>query len=458
MNEVATADGELAASNGQFRDLAQQDPACLRRATFAELDRPNPLLRYALQPWPTFIGRRTMGEVERVTTEVNRLIRRIPEQTFRGDARRMAEYFSLDAAFIASFLPPPNGIAGAIGRADLILSRDGFQCIEFNIASSLGGWESRIVSEMVLGIPAVGRIVRQLGVTFRQRDFVRELFTHCVQEALAAGLADGEVNVAIGAREPFPPAIEQLIARVLGTAYQAVLREQAEPLRGALLLCYYPEVIAAGDELFHRGRRVHSLLEWHHHGSDPLVYRCFKAGTLNLYNGPASFVLSNKGCLALLSEEADAGRLAAGECEIVRRHIPWTRPVKAGATLYRGETLDLPEFIAAHPERLVLKKTNLGGGTDVVLGPATGTAFWSETLRRALDEKDWVVQQRVESLPFLYQNGPEGCSPHDVIWGPFVFGDRFGGVSLRVQPKALDSVVNLHRGATVGIVLEAEEE
>jgi hypothetical protein len=456
MRDAATCDGELAASNGRFRDLAQRDPDCLRRSAFAELDRPNPLLRYALQPWPTFLGRRMMSAVAEVTTGVNRLIRAIPEQIFRSDSRRMAEYFSLDAAFIASFLPPPNGITGAIGRADLILTRDGFQCIEFNIASSLGGWESRIVSEMVLCTPAIDRIVRSLGVSFCQRDFVRELFTHCVQEAVASGLGDGEVNLGIGAREPFPPEIEQLLARFLGTSYQAILREEA--LRGELLLCYYPEVTADGNELLHRGRRVHSLLEWHHHGSDPLAYRCFKAGALHLYNGPASFVLSNKRCLALLSEEADAGRLPAAECELVRRHIPWTRPAMAGASTFQGETVELPDFIAAHRELLVLKKSNLGGGTDVVLGKSTGAGAWSETLRRALDEGDWVVQHRVESLPFLYQNGPEGCSPHDVIWGPFVFGDRFGGVSLRVQPKACDGVVNLHRGATAGVVLEVDEE
>jgi hypothetical protein len=458
MSPATTYDAELAASNGRFRDLARRDSECLRRSTFAELDRPNPLLRYALQPWPTFIGRRTMAAVEEVTTGVNRLIRSIPERIFRGDARRMEEYFSLDASFIASFLLPPNGIAGAIGRADLILTRDGFQCIEFNIASSLGGWESRIVSEMVLRTPVIHRIVRGLGVSFHQRDFVRELFAHCVQEAVASGLADDELNLGIGAREPFPPEIEQLISRFLGTAYQAVLREQEEPLRGELLLCYYPEVTADGDEMFHRGRRVHSLLEWHHHGSDPLAYRCFKAGTVHLYNGPASFVLSNKRCLALLSEEADAGRLSPAECETVRRHIPWTRPVLSGTNTYQGEIVDLPGFIAGHRERLVLKKSNLGGGTDVVLGKSTGNGFWTETLRRALNEGDWVVQQRVESLPFLYQNGPENCSPHDVIWGPFVFGDRFGGVSLRVQPNAWDGVVNLHRGATVGIVLEVEEE
>jgi hypothetical protein len=64
------------------------------------------------------------------------------------------------------------------------------------------------------------------------------------------------------------------------------------------------------------------------------------------------------------------------------------------------------------------------------------------------------VQEIAESLPYLYQSGDYGCSIHDMVWGPFVFGERYGGVVLRMQPAAAGGPVNLNLSASEGIVLE----
>jgi hypothetical protein len=102
----------------------------------------------------------------------------------------------------------------------------------------------------------------------------------------------------------------------------------------------------------------------------------------------------------------------------------------------------------------VLKDADAFGGAGVVLGRFASAEEWRRTLDRALAEGDWVVQEILEFLPYLYQSGEYGCSIHDVIWGPFVFGDRYGGVVLRMQPKAAGGAVNLSLSATEGIVLE----
>jgi hypothetical protein len=92
----------------------------------------------------------------------------------------------------------------------------------------------------------------------------------------------------------------------------------------------------------------------------------------------------------------------------------------------------------------------------VVLGRFTSPEEWEAVVRSALASGDWVVQEYVESLPYLFQDGEQGCSPHDVVWGPFVFGATYAGAILRVQPKALEGIVNLTRGASEGILLEVE--
>jgi len=114
----------------------------------------------------------------------------------------------------------------------------------------------------------------------------------------------------------------------------------------------------------------------------------------------------------------------------------------------------LAELLAAEPARFVLKKGAGYGGAGVVLGTFASPERWRDALATALREGDWVVQETLESLPYLYQSGDYGCSIHDVIWGPFVFGQRYGGVVLRMQPAAAGGPVNLTLHATEGIVLE----
>ncbi len=41
-----------------------------------------------------------------------------------------------------------------------------------------------------------------------------------------------------------------------------------------------------------------------------------------------------------------------------------------------------------------------------------------------------------------------------MIWGPFLFGETYGGVFLRMQPKADRTVVNLTQTATEGCAFE----
>ena len=457
-----TRDAELSAVNGRFREAALADRRLLSRATFSEIDRPNPMLHYALQPWPTFVGSRLMADMERVSTGLSRLIRGLPERVFANDSVAISRHFDLDPTLVAALLPPPNGIEGAVSRADFVLTDEGIRCIEFNVASSLGGWENGILADMLLRIDPIQEFVREGGVRFVHRSPVRGLLLHCARRAVAAGRAQaGVLNFGIGMRGAAPPQAERMLGAYLGAEYREVLREIEPSLRGNLLLCPYADLTEREGRLWLREAPVQTLLEWHNHGTEPKVFRAFKSGHLDLYNGPASFILADKRCISLLSEHAEAGDvLDEDERDLVLEHVPWTRQVADRAIEYRGERVSMPELIRGHRSRFVIKKAaaTSAGGSDVVLGPSASDARWEEVLGDALADGGWLVQELVDSLPLLYQNGPEGCSPHDAIWGPFVFGDTFAGLGLRVQPKEMKDVVNLHRGATVGIVLEVEEE
>jgi hypothetical protein len=458
---LATSDGELSAVNGAFREFARRNERLLSRSTFAELDRPNPMLHYALQPWPTFVGPRVTGQLETISVRLSQLIRQVPERDFANDPVRIGQHFDLDPEFVAALLAPPSGIDGAVSRADFVLTAAGFRCIEFNIASSLGGWENAILADMLLRVPALQDFLRDHAVRFVHRSPVRGLFRHVVREALTRDRPEGgTLNIGIGMRGPAPPQAERMLNAYLGAEYRAALKEIDPALRGNLLLCPYPDLLESGGRVLLRGLPIHSLLEWHNHGTEAITFRAQKAGTLDLYNGPASMILADKRCIALLSEGAEAGSLDPADQALVRAHIPWTRRVLDTTATYRAEEVSVPNLVLSERSRFVLKKAKAtsAGGSNVVLGRSSTDVRWAEVLRDALAEGDWIVQELVESLPFLYQNGPQGCSPHDAIWGPFVFGSTFAGAGLRVQPKAMAGIVNLHRGATVGILFEVETD
>jgi hypothetical protein len=83
---------------------------------------------------------------------------------------------------------------------------------------------------------------------------------------------------------------------------------------------------------------------------------------------------------------------------------------------------------------------------------------WNKLVQRALKNKNWVIQEYVESLPYLYQAGETGCVEHRVVWGFFVFGSRYAGATVRLLPWKDDKgVINVHQGAEKSIVIEVEE-
>src|SRR6185369_4651351 len=161
---------------------------------------------------------------------------------------------------------------------------------------------------------------------------------------------------------------------------------------------------------------IHAVVEFTLGNSSPQVFRAFKTGRVALLNGPIHAVLSNKRNVALLSEHDDSDLFSPEERETIRRHIPWSRRIVQGNVRFRGEEAPLAELLANEKDRLVLKNATSCGGKGVALGAFTPAAEWEELIRTAFASGNWVVQERIESLPYLYQSGDSGCSVHDVIW------------------------------------------
>ncbi|HSC21928.1 MAG TPA: hypothetical protein VLC07_09390, partial [Solirubrobacterales bacterium] len=222
---------------------------------------------------------------------------------------------------------------------------------------------------------------------------------------------------------------------------------------GELVECRPDELRLLRGSLYCEARRIDAVLELCQ-TTPPHVYRAFKAERIVLFNGPIFPILSDKRNIALLSESLETGAFDAEEAETIRRYVPWTRRVLPGDAELHGDRLPMRDLLLAHRGEVVLKEAMSYGGKGVAIGEFTPAAEWEARVDEALSGGDWVAQEKVDSLPYLYQHGEHGAEPSDLIWGPFLFGRTYGGLFLRSQPKSARGVVNLTQTATEGTPFE----
>lgn len=176
-------------------------------------------------------------------------------------------------------------------------------------------------------------------------------------------------------------------------------------------------------------------------------------GDVVVVNPVRSRIASNKGVMEILTSAAFERFFTPAENQLKARLLPWTRKLVARKTDYLGREVDLFQFIAQHPEKLVLKPGGTFGGEDVVLGPFVDRDTWLKALDESI-RQEGVVQEYVpvarHKVPLL-----EGAQYADVdkylILGAFAVRGEYAGCIGRVSD---DPVVNVRRGGGVIPVLE----
>ena len=143
------------------------------------------------------------------------------------------------------------------------------------------------------------------------------------------------------------------------------------------------------------------------------------------------------------------------ERSMARRFIPFTRMVSEANTKYQGEPVHLPTFIDQNKDQLVLKPSAGMQAQDVIMGNATDTHTWQENLAKAMNSGQWVVQELVKSRQYYYLSEGQ-VVPHNMIWGPFVYNQTYGGCFLRAQPTLKTGPICMTNLATESYVLEVD--
>lgn len=447
----------LSNCSGKFLDFTAKNPASLKFSNYSMLNLNDDLIR--LQPWPTFINRDKKKEMQEASTRVFNLIKSIPVRIFANNTGEMGRYYETPAEEVKSQLAGVDDrhLNHLLARGDFILSRSGFKCIEFNVTANLGGLQVPFWESLYLNTPVISEFLREYDVRINKNNLLSALLEHLIDAALEkfTDFDDG-MNVVIAIRgysgKYYPMEL------YLNELYKKKLHSRDSKLRGKIVICDLGKLVISADHVFYEDKRIHNLIEMYHGSLPDEITAVFKAGNICIYNGPITGLLSNKLNLALLSENKDTGIFSDREREIIGKYIPWTRKITAGTFFDGREKIDMVDYIISNREKLIIKPALGYGGWGVYIGQNTMAGEWEKIVKNAAKEKKWLAQEYVQSYPYLYQAGDDGCAVCDAVWGFFVLCSEYAGSWVRVLPREKSrGVINCHQGATVSIVFETEE-
>jgi hypothetical protein len=294
------------------------------------------------------------------------------------------------------------------------------------------------------------------GISPGSRDVLGTFCSHVIDDALTTGVieAGGELNVVIDVG--FPPS--EGARRDAAKVYAELLRGTGRGVTGQLWLSGAPaeELTFRGADVYMGERRVHVFYTSGPNSSPMQVLRAQVAGAIRVYNGGLTRMWVDKRNLALLSENEGLVAWTDEDRQLIRDHIPWTRIVSPRTTTWRGAEVHFPGFLLDHRDDLVLKRGQGVSGMAVHVGRHLAPDAWEARVCEAVEEGEWIVQERVDSRPYFYPPRPGAAPiPHSVIWGLFCTGSRYVGGGLRMLPQgASKGVVSGSRGAYESAILE----
>jgi hypothetical protein len=453
--------------NRQFLDFVATHPECLDRGSYTGACQA-PRLRFysSVQPWPLFFEPSRVSELAAMAVGLDRLLKAAVGRFLRNDARTIADYYRMAPSADGSpgmpdlitersvpiLVAEPNGVAGAFSRGDYLETPEGLKLLEINSSGFIGGLATDHLCERYLESEPTARFLRQVNRRARPMGIRRAMLRHVVEDSRRLGAwTEGDINVAIVIYPNRPAIIAEYDAAEYTHELHAALVDAGHAPGGRVILCSLEKLSAGPEGVTLAGEPVHAVVEQHGGGDFLPVFRAFKVGRVNLFSGPIKAILSDKRNMALVSEHAGSADFTAAERALIERHFAWTRRVLPSRTTFRGRPLNLPGDLPAGRDDFVLKKgcSNSGGG--VVVGRFHTLDEWEQAIARAVREGDWVVQERLEPVPYCFHDARAGAVPHEVVWGLFAFGEHFGGVHLTMQPTGHGrGVVNPNQGAALG--------
>jgi hypothetical protein len=176
----------------------------------------------------------------------------------------------------------------------------------------------------------------------------------------------------------------------------------------------------------------------------PALVDAYRAGAICMVNSFRSKLIHKKALFAVLTDQRRAALFTSEEQQAIRKHVPWTRLVRAGKSDYLGKEIDLLEYVNANRQKLVLKPNDDYGGHGITIGWNSDEIRWDEALRSALVNGDYLAQERVptarETFPALKDDGTIDFAEQLVDLDPLLFNGKVRSAFTRLSSTELANV------------------
>jgi uncharacterized circularly permuted ATP-grasp superfamily protein len=333
-------------------------------------------------------------------------------------------------------------------RLDAYFSKSGFKFLEYNAETPAGVGDQMQLEKLLLGLKHNEDLLERH--SHWRPEPHRRLLT-----ALIAAYRE------TGGQQEYPSIA---IVDWAGVATQSeffVLKEFFES-KG------HPTVVADPRELTYEGKRlrtgkfgidivykrvvIHEFLEML--GEEHPLIEAYAAGAVCMANSFRTKIAHKKAGFSILSDPQFEHLFTSEEVEAMRRHIPWTRNVAPGPTIYEGDEYDLFSLMRSERKQLVLKPNDDYGGHGVFIGWDLSTNEWEQAIKLAM-QRPYVVQERVPVEKHHLPTFGEGVSREEMFvdFNPFLFHNKAEGALIRASPSAVVNVTS-GGGQTALLVLE----
>ncbi|HEX4060255.1 MAG TPA: hypothetical protein VHY58_04455 [Streptosporangiaceae bacterium] len=405
---------------------------------------------------PMFLAEPERDQLYRDVETVRAALVSLPDRLYDGDFAAFARAVGAGDIYVTELMRDRTSPTSRQARADLYRDESGFQLMELNLGSALGGMENADMCRALLKHPVLMDFARAHGLGYidTMREQVHDLLTE-------SGYEPGSCPVV--AVTDWPSSYE----RKLGP-YMGLLARRWRELGLDAHACHLGQLQVRNGRVWLDGRPVDIvarmfMIEYLLESAEapglfaPIMDAAAR-GEVKIFAPLDSDLFTSKGGMAMLSEHRNRHLFTGSELASIDRIVPWTREVRPGpVSLADGTETDLLGYAIANQHELVLKPNMLHGGEGVVLGwhPSTSPRMWRDQLDHALGG-DHVIQRRIRPEPELLPDDNGDLVPWNAVWGVFTVVRGYGGTYIRAARCDSDmTVINRGRGAFAGCCLSA---
>jgi hypothetical protein len=322
-------------------------------------------------------------------------------------------------------------------RLDSFLTTSAYQFVELNAESPAGIAYNEVLVEIFLQLPVMQTFQKKYALRrFQARERLLDTLVACYREG---GGKQTHPSIAIVDYEDVPTRTEHHLFREFFAA-------KGHPA----WVCDPMQLTYEGGRLRHDGQPIdivykRLLVNEFLERIDRLgaLLQAAKDRAVTMVNPFRCKPIHKKAIFAVLTDDTLQSLFTEAERRAIAAHVPWTRRVSEGKTTRKGAEIDLPAFIRANRERLVMKPNDEYGGKGVFIGWELSDTQWDEALAQALGSS-YVVQEKVELLRQSFPELAPELRFRDLVvdLDPFVFDGEVEGFLTRLSGSSLANVTS----------------